>query len=126
MTATNEQDERLLEKWRWISEGCQCEHPSHKGYEHTQQMTGCPACDWCHDDALTPFTNAELKRLVAQHTKEAERRARYDELWTYIAGRKNIYASSVYQIEGQDLVNRLSELAAPTTSPQQPKPLEEK
>lgn len=75
---------------------------------------------------LIEGSREQARLALAHHTKEAERRARIDELEALMTG---AYYSPLEDIETHyDVIakRRLAELAAPTPSPQQPKPLEEK
>lgn len=60
--STNPADEELSALYE-----CPCEWSGHEGKSHLQSETGCPSCDWCHDN-YPLFTNAQVKRLI--HDRE--------------------------------------------------------
>jgi glutaredoxin len=64
----NDSAAELNEKLAWVYT-CQCERCKDKEW-HTQSKTGCPTCDWCHDNYRL-FTNAEVKKLLESVANEA-------------------------------------------------------
>jgi hypothetical protein len=61
MSSHPQEDEELREKLDWVN-SCKCERCNGKDW-HKQDATGCPSCDWCHDD-YPLFRNSEVKRLI--------------------------------------------------------------
>jgi hypothetical protein len=60
----------LAERLEWLR-ACTCERCKHETW-HVQDKTGCPTCDWCHDN-YPLFTNAEVKQLLAAETAKARK-----------------------------------------------------